>query len=498
MKNLFVILGNQLFHPKLLKEKGCTDVFMAEDFGLCTYVKHHKLKIYFFLCSMREYADELRTAGINVHYFKLSERDENQTYAELLCSFLREKKVANLNLFEIEDKSFELPFLKVLANAGITYSIMDSPMFMFSRKDFSDFHKGLKQFRMNSFYIFGRKKFDILLDNDQKPVGGKWSYDAENRKKIPTNTVIPELPKYKISAYHKSVSKLIKQHFSHHPGELNEIWFPVRRKDVSIQLEKFLEERLNCFGVYEDALVEGKNFLFHSCLSLLLNIGLITPDEIVEKTLEVYEKHQLPLNSVEGFLRQIIGWREFIRGIYQEKGDVQAKSNFFKHSRSLASSWYEGTTGILPLDDSINKAIRDGYNHHIPRLMVISNIMNLCEINPKYIYNWFMEMYVDSSDWVMVPNVFGMATYSDGGLMSTKPYTCGSNYILKMSNYKRGDWCDTLDGLYWRFIEKHIDFYKSNPRLSFIHKTLERMSSERKLHIFEKAKLFIENNTHEG
>ena len=250
--------------------------------------------------------------------------------------------------------------------------------------------------------------------------------------------------------------------------------------------------------MYEDALLEGKNFLFHSCLSLLLNIGLITPDEIVEKALEVYEKHQLPLNSVEGFLRQIIGWREFIRGIYQEKGDFQTKSNFFKHSRSLASSWYQGTTGILPLDDSINKAIRDGYNHHIPRLMVISNIMNLCEINPKYIYNWFMEMYIDSSDWVMVPNVFGMATYSDGGLMSTKPYTCGSNYILKMSNYKRGDWCDTLDGLYWRFIEKHIDFYKSNPRLSFIHKTLEKMSSERKLHIFEKAKLFIENNTHDG
>ena len=168
MKNLFVILGNQLFHPKLLKEKGCTDVFMAEDFGLCTYVKHHKLKIYFFLCCMREYADELRTAGINVHYFKLSERDENQTYTELLCSFLSEKKVANLNLFEIEDKSFELPFLKVLANAGITYSIIDSPMFMFSRKDFSDFHKGLKQFRMNSFYIFGRKNliyYWIMIKN---------------------------------------------------------------------------------------------------------------------------------------------------------------------------------------------------------------------------------------------------------------------------------------------------------------------------------------------
>ena len=161
-------------------------------------------------------------------------------------------------------------------------------------------------------------------------------------------------------------------------------------------------------------------------------------------------------------------------------------------------SWYKGTTGILPLDDSIKKALRDGYNHHIPRLMIVSNIMNLCEISPTEIYNWFMEMYIDSSDWVMMPNVFGMATYSDGGLMSTKPYTCGSNYILKMSNYKKGDWCDTLDGLYWRFIEKHIDFYKSNPRLSFIHRTLDRMSSERKLHIFEKAEIFIEKNTNEG
>ena len=497
MKNLFVILGSQLFHPNFLKEKGCTDVFMAEDFGLCTYVKHHKLKIYFFLCSMREYADELRDNGINVHYFKLCERDSNQTYAQFLCSFLKQQEWEKFSLFEIEDKTFEAPLFEALSTSSITYSVIKSPMFMFSRKDFSEFHNGSKQFRMNSFYIHGRKKFNILLD-DQKPLGGKWSFDAENRKKIPPNTEIPNLPQYKISSQHESVCNLIKQNFSDHPGELNEIWFPVRREDVSTHLESFLNERLNSFGVYEDAMVEGKNFLFHSCLSLLINVGLITPNEIVKKTLEMYKKNNLPLNSVEGFLRQIIGWREFIRGIYQQKGDFQANSNFFGHKKALTSSWYDGTTGILPLDDSIKKAIRDGYNHHIPRLMVISNIMNLCEINPPEIYNWFMEMYIDSSDWVMTPNVFGMATYSDGGLMSTKPYTCGSNYILKMSNYKKGDWCDTLDGLYWRFIEKHIDFYKSNPRLSFINRTLERMSSERKLHIFAKAKNFIENNTHEG
>ena len=190
-----------------------------------------------------------------------------------------------------------------------------------------------------------------------------------------------------------------------------------------------------------------------------------------------------------------MGWREFMRGVYQEKGTYQVKQNYWKHQRDLSKNWYDGTTGIVPLDDSIKKALRHGYNHHIPRLMVISNIMNMCEIKPDVIYKWFMEMYIDSSDWVMVPNVFGMATYADGGLLSTKPYTCGSNYILKMSNYKRGDWCDTVDGLYWRFTEKNIQFFKSNPRLSFLKRTLERMSPDRKNHIYNKAEEFIERVT---
>ena len=197
-------------------------------------------------------------------------------------------------------------------------------------------------------------------------------------------------------------------------------------------------------------------------------------------------------------VRQIIGWREFIRGIYVAKGSIERTRNYWNFDKKMPKAFYNATTGIKPIDDCINKVNDNAYLHHIERLMVVGNFMFLCEIRPDDVYKWFMEFFIDSYDWVMVPNVYGMATYADGGLMSTKPYTCGSNYILKMSNYKRGDWCDTLDGLYWRFIEKHIDFYKSNPRLSFIHKTLERMSSERKLHIFEKAKLFIENNTHEG
>ena len=260
-------------------------------------------------------------------------------------------------------------------------------------------------------------------------------------------------------------------------------------------LDEFIDKRLSMFGDFQDAMIEGEPWMFHSHISFYLNCGLLTPLECIKAVERAYYDNRAPLNAVEGFIRQVLGWREFIRGIYQEKGDFQLNSNYWGHTGKLTDSWCEASTGILPLDDSIKTALQDGYNHHIPRLMVISNLMNLCEIDPKEIYRWFMEMYIDSSDWVMVPNVFGMATYSDGGLMSTKPYTCGSNYFLKMSNYKRGDWCDTVDGLYWRFIEKNRSFYQSNPRLSLQGIFLDRLSPERKDLIFDRAETFISDHT---
>ena len=368
-------------------------------------------------------------------------------------------------------------------------------MFIFDRDKFITMAKGKKVYRMASFYQKARKELGILMDKENKPVGGKWSFDEENRKKIPKNTVIPELPLPKKSIHHESISNLIATKFHDHPGSLEKIWFPVNRKGAVKQLNEFLNIRFENFGRYEDAMQQDQNFLFHSCISPFLNIGLITPKEVVDKAIKYAEKNSIPLNSLEGFIRQIIGWREFVRGIYQEEGLNQLNSNYWSNKKKLTSSWYDGTTGIVPLDDCIKTTLKDGYIHHIPRLMVISNIMNLCGIDPKEIYKWFMEMYIDSSEWVMVPNVFGMATYADGGLMSTKPYTCGSNYILKMSNYKRGDWCDTLDGLYWSFTENNIDFYKSNPRLSLLTRSLERLDPDRKKHIFSEAKKFIKNNT---
>ncbi len=494
-KKLFVILGNQLFHPKELKKLGCEEVFMAEDYGLCTYEKHHKLKLYLYLTSMREYKDELESASIKVNYFKLEERKKDEEYSSFLIKFLNKQKISSINIFEIEDKQFEESLLLALVDSKILINTHDSPMFLLTKNEFKSLAKGNKTYRMASFYKEMRKKYNILIDEEGKPLGAKWSFDEDNRKKIPPGTEIPQLPKFNLSKYHSEIIKLIEKNFKTHPGSLKNIWFPVRRKDANKQLTEFLKKRFLNFGIYEDAMLENENYLFHSCLSVNMNNGLLTPREVINKTLKYAEQESIPINSLEGFIRQIIGWREFIRGIYIEEGEFQKNQNYWNHKKKLSSSWYEAKTGLDPLDDCIKTTLNDGYIHHIPRLMVISNIMNLCEINPKEIYQWFMEMYIDSSEWVMVPNVFGMATYADGGLMSTKPYTCGSNYILKMSNYKKGDWCDIMDGLYWRFTEKNRKFYESNQRLSMLIRNLDRMDTQRKERIFTRAEEFIKSNT---
>ena len=493
--NFFVILGNQLFEPHYLTKIGCKEVFMAEDVGLCTNFKYHKSKLYLFLAAMREYNDELINNSIKTNYFKLENRNDSDEYTSFLIKFLNSKNINKIHIFEIEDKSFEKVFIDTLSKANIAIETHKTPMFLFTRDDFVPMAKGKKVYRMASFYQKGRKQLGLLMDEDNKPTGGKWSYDEDNRKKIPKNTSIPTLLQPEVSLHHNDVTNLIFNEFPDHPGTLEKIWFPVNRKGALKQLNQFLKVRFENFGRYEDAMLEGENFLFHSCISPFLNIGLLTPKEVIDKSVSYAEKHSIPLNSLEGFVRQIIGWREFVRGIYQEEGQKQIKSNYWNNKKKLAPSWYDGTTGIAPLDDCIKTTIKDGYIHHIPRLMVISNIMNLSGVDPKEIYKWFMEMYIDSSEWVMVPNVFGMATYADGGLMSTKPYTCGSNYILKMSNYKRGDWCDTLDGLYWSFTESNREFYQSNPRLSLLTRSLDRLDPERKKYIFSEAKKFIKSNT---
>ena len=494
--DLLLILGNQLFPIEHIKKTKVKKVFMAEDFGLTTYHKHHKLKILMFLWAMRQYRDELVENGYTVYYYSIEDKNFNISYEDKLLAAIKKYKIEKINYFEIEDHFFEDIFNRFIIKNKIKTKLIQNPMFLLSRAEFIEFaHTQKNLIRMASFYQKMRIKMSILIDENTRPIGGKWSYDEENRKKIPLNIAIPEKP-YLINNYDiNDLKNKINLIFKDHPGSVDCLWMPTNRQEALKWMDKFFKTKFHNFGIYEDAIIDNNNFLFHSALSPIVNMGLLTPDEIIQKAVKFSKQESIPLNSLEGFIRQIIGWREFIRGIYHYKGREEKKSNFWQHNRRLTSDWYEGTTGIIPLDDVIKDCLKYGYTHHIPRLMIVCNIMNLCRIHPDEIYNWFMEMFVDSSDWVMVPNVYGMGTFADGGIFATKPYSCGSNYILKMSNYKRGNWCEIVDGLYWKFMSDNLSFFKSNHRLSILVRSLDKMNKIKKDMIFEKATEFIESKT---
>ena len=491
MKSMFLILGNQLFPQKYLKPYKDSTFLMMEDYGLCTFQKHHKLKLILFLSAMRSYADELKKNKFKINYYDLN-NDFKTSYEKKLENFIIKNKVKELISFEIEDKFFEKKILSLTKKVKISWKVINSPMFLNSRNDFKDYLSKTKKPFMANFYKTARIKIDILMDKG-KPKGGKWSFDEENRKKLPKDIKIPAMPIANETSHTKNLKKEIKQIFKSHPGDVDNFWLPTTHKDSIKWLDYFIAKKFNLFGDYEDAVDTDNNFLFHSALSPMINLGLITPELIIERIKKVENK--IKINSYEGYIRQIIGWREFIRGIYQNYDKILEENNFFKHKNSLTQKWYDGTTGLDPLDHSIQNAKNFGYTHHIERLMVLCNIMNLCEIKPIEVYNWFMEMFVDSSDWVMSPNVYGMGLFSDGGIFSTKPYICGSSYFMKMMNFKKGNWNDIMDGLYWRFINKNRNFFQSNPRLNMMVSIYDKMNTERKNHILKKANQFIRDNT---
>lgn len=490
MKKLTLILGNQLFPYSELSALPLDHIFMAEDRELCTHFKYHKHKIIFFLSAMRSLRDELRQKQIDLTYHELTE--DKDDFCTKLQNSIQDLSIDQLHCFEIEDKFFEERLIRLCHQNNIDLVVHPSPMFLVSRQDFKDYLESVKRPFMKTFYERQRKRFSILVDQAGKPEGGAWSFDQENRKKWPKNQTPPLLPVAQKTQNTKDVMKLVDRFFPDHPGQSQHFWPATTREQALVWLDSFVNERLEFFGDYQDALTLKHDFLYHSVLSPYLNTGLLTPKEVLDAVIKAYQKRQAPLNSVEGLVRQVLGWREFVRGVYQEFDEFQQTENYWNHQRRLGKCWYEGETGIPPLDSALQKSWRYGYTHHIERLMVLSNIMLLCEIHPKEVYRWFMEMYVDSSDWVMGPNVFGMGQFSDGGVFATKPYICGSNYWLKMGRFPKGDWTDTVDGLYWRFIDKHKDFFTQNPRLSLTVKTLEKMPGEKRERLMKAAEGFIE------
>jgi deoxyribodipyrimidine photolyase-related protein len=488
-----LILGNMLFPDleKLQINKTEDLVIMIESKDLITHFKYHKHKIILFLAAMREYAQNLKEKGYTIEY-KTYEENKLETFTTTLESICSKNSINSLETFTIEDHFFRKELKEFCDLKDISLIQKLSPGFICSLKEFKEYTHSKKRFLMNDFYIWQRKRLTILVDSNLQPIGGEWSYDSENRKKTPKSYTSPKLTPQKPTELTVEVMKMVEKSFSEHPGTADTFYLPTTREDSLKHLNEFFEYRFKDFGVYEDAIDTSSTFLNHSVLSPLINVGLLTPDEVVNKALVYAKENEIPINSLEGFIRQIIGWREFMRGMYHTQ---KLKGNFLGHKRGFNKDFYSGETDVLPVDDAIKKVEKYAYNHHIERLMILGNFMLLCEIDPDEVYKFFMEYYVDSSDWVMVPNVYSMSQFADGGTFATKPYIGGSNYIKKMSHYKQDSWCDVWDGLYWRFIDRNRELFEKNYRMSMMVTLLDKMDSVKKERLFSAAETFLDKYT---
>jgi len=502
---LTLILGDQLhpqwWSPSPLQLNASSRVVMIEDRAVASTYRYHRLRLLHTFVAMRSFRDALVERGIPVSYHPMGDTAAPsfwQRLASELHALSGEKR--QLQIAEIADRRFEQHLVHWCRQQDVPLTVLPSPAFLESCAESRAWFEQQRRPRMASFYQRQRRRLGILLEPDGSPSGGQWSFDADNRRKLPKGYEEPALPTLEPSRHEQDVRRLIDSHFGDHPGDLGALWIPYDRPGALAWLQNFLEARLTDFGPFEDALSQRFDTLHHSLLSPILNLGLLTPAEVIEATLEqaqsrAQQGNPVPISSLEGFLRQVIGWREFVRGIDRVHGERQASSNHWNHQRQLAPCWDDGSTGMVPLDLAIQRVNRLGYNHHIERLMVISNLMLLCEIHPREVHRWFMERYLDSYEWVMGPNVYGMGLMSDGGIFATKPYICGSNYILKMGDFRKGPWCQIWDGLYWRFIDRHRDFFLGNPRLSMMVRLLDRMDPARLQLLKGEAEAFLERAT---
>jgi deoxyribodipyrimidine photolyase-related protein len=488
MKSATLIFPHQLFekHPALSKDKF---VYLVEESLFFKQYKFHKQKLVFHRASMKFYEKYLADKNYKVKYI---ESGSELSDVRKLIPQLKDDGFLEIHFVDVVDNWLEKRIIETAKSNSIKIKVYDSPCFINSREEIKKYFNGKKNYSQTSFYVQQRKKLNLLLDEEGKPIGNKWTFDSENRKKYPAKKIPPQITFPEQNEFIKEATKYVNKNFSPNYGSISkELIYPTTFKESKKWFNQFLRKRFAEFGPYEDAIVAEESILHHSLLSPLLNAGLLTQEYVVKKTIAFAEKNKIPINSTEGFLRQIIGWREFIRGIYEVEGSKQRTTNYWNFKRKIPKSFWDGETGIDPLDLTIKKILETGYCHHIERLMVIGNFMLLCEFEPDDAYKWFMEMFIDSYDWVMVPNVYGMSQFADGGLMATKPYISGSNYLMKMSNYKKGEWKEIWDGLFWRFMDKHRDFFLSNPRLGMLIKTFDKMEKKKQEKLLSTAESYL-------
>lgn len=483
-----IIFPHQLFeqNPAIQPD---AEVYLVEEFLFFKQYNFHRQKLKYNRATMKFYANFLTEKGFQVNYI-----DSNHEFADTrkLIPNLIEQGFTEIHFCDVADNWLEKRIKKHADKIKLIEH--QTPMFLNSKDELAAYFKSKKHYFQTDFYIQQRKKRQILLDADFKPTGGKWSFDAENRLKYPKNKIPPKVEFPSENEFYKEAENYVKANFDNNYGKLkSDFVYPSTYAESRNWLQQFLENRFLEFGEYEDALVANERILHHSVLTPMMNVGLLTPQEIIETTLNFAKKNDISLNSLEGFIRQIIGWREFIRGVYEIAGTRERTMNFWKFKRKIPETFWTGETGIAPVDIVIKKVLETGYYHHIERLMVLGNFMLLCEFDPKEVYSWFMELFIDAYDWVMVTNVYGMSQFADGGLMATKPYISGSNYLSKMSDFPKGDWQKIWDGLFWRFMDTHRDFFLKNPRLGMLVKMFDKMPNEKRFSHIETAENYLES-----
>jgi deoxyribodipyrimidine photolyase-related protein len=504
MRRTIWVLGDQLGPDNAAlagARKGEDVVFCVESERALRKLSYHKKRLVLLISAQRHYAEELREAGWTVDYHAFG---RGVTWESALAAHLKKHKSERILLTQPNNYD-ELAAAEELAKK-FPIEILPTRQFLVPREEFMAWAKGKKSLLMETHYRRVRQEFGFLMQPDGEPVGGRWNFDEENRKTFrdwgkagkPQVAVEPVKPD-KIT---REVMALVDREFPKNPGSTEDFWLPVDRDGALRWLDVFISARLVGFGPWEDLMVEEERLLFHSVISPLINLGLLTPRECIEKAIAAYGRGKAPLASVEGFVRQIAGWREFINGVYWLKMPEYERVNGLNAQRGLPDFFYSGETDMNCLRQCLGQVLGTGFNHHIQRLMVLGNFLLLAGVRPQEALRWFNEMYVDAHDWVMAANVLGMVLHADGGFMATKPYAAGSGYISRMSNYcsgcrykpevKTGPEACPFNYLYWDFYARHEARFARNPRVGMALKTLGKKTPVERKAIADSAAEFLQ------
>ena len=473
---------------------------MAEVANEASYVPHHKKKLAFVFSAMRHFAEELQASGWRVRYVKLDDPANTGSIAGELDRALSTLSYDRVLMTEAGEHRLKAALQSWASHQNVPTEILDDTRFIATHAEFAHWARGRKQLRMEYFYREMRRKTGLLMNGDE-PEGGKWNFDSENRKPAKGDLFMPAPLQVTPDATTQEVLAFVEERFPKNFGTLEPFWFAVTRKDAEQALDHFVEHALPGFGDYQDAMLEGERFLYHSVLAQYLNAGLLDPLEMCRRVERAYFEGHAPLNAVEGYIRQIIGWREYVRGIYWLKMPGYTEENFFDADRPLPAFYWTGETDMACMAAAIGQTRDEAYAHHIQRLMVTGNFALLAGINPHEVHEWYLAVYADAYEWVEAPNVIGMSQFADGGLLGSKPYAASGNYINKMSDHCSGcrydvkqktgaDACP-FNALYWDFLLRNQSKLRGNPRLGQVYRTWHKMSAEKQCAYRESAKRYL-------